>query len=95
VPSSSAIEQGDPQAQKALASLRDGSPSSPSDARTAQAQPSGSLSLLCQLQTGQGYVFVVDERAQQVAVRNSTGQDWITFKNGQATRQRMGIVRCR
>ncbi|MBX9902649.1 MAG: hypothetical protein K2Y28_17865 [Burkholderiaceae bacterium] len=51
--------------------------------------PSGSLKLLCQMQTGQSYIFVIDEQTQQVSVRNSTGQDWVTFKNGQITRQRI------
>ena len=85
-----AAAQGDAEAQRALASARDSSPAPTREARSPQAQPTGSLSLLCQLRTGQSYVFVVDERAQQVAARDSTGQDWVVFKSGQVSRQRLG-----
>lgn len=54
------------------------------------ATPTGSLKLLCQLQGGRAYVFVVDEGRQTVAVRDSGGQDWVTFRDGQVTRQRVG-----
>ena len=54
------------------------------------ATPTGSLQLLCQLPGGRAYVFVVDEGRQTVSVRDSGGQDWVSFRNGQVTRQRVG-----
>lgn len=81
-----AAAQGDAEAQQALAPK----PAAPPAAAAPTAQPSGSLALLCQLQTGQGYVFVIDERAQQVAARDSDGQDWVIFRDGQPARHRVG-----
>jgi hypothetical protein len=71
---------------------REAAPRPPAAPPTAQAggQPSGSLQLMCQMQTGQSYIFVVDEQRQLVSVRDSTGGAWVTFRNSQTTRQRLG-----
>lgn len=55
-----------------------------------QGQPTGSLRLLCELNTGNAYIFVVDEARQVVSARDSTGTEWVTFRNGQRLKQRVG-----
>lgn len=98
------VQLRDPQAQgeawfarsEVLAALRQLPLCTQADARQAataaqpQREPTGNLKLLCQLQNGPAYVFVIDEPRQAVAVRLSTGGDWVTFRNGQETKQRLG-----
>ena len=45
-------------------------------------QPTGGLNLQCQLQSGQAYQIVVDERRSTVSARDSAGGEWIQFQNG-------------
>lgn len=55
-------------------------------ATRAAAASAGSL----RLHGGGAHVFIVDEGRQTVAVRDSGGPDWVTFRDGQVTRRRVG-----